>query len=195
MNVIDGENVGSPYIWGYEAYVNVYIGDERYKIPMNTIKEMMKYFNFDAVKKKTFCHLENPQLKPDVINELANKILIANFFEKEHIEEMLGKKITEQEYSDIVSKWNDNGCWDEITEMVRNWIEHNIKEKELPVKLPNDKICPKCGKRNWYFLHNCHNCGAKLEENRSIDDIEEETLKDLWQKYGEEKGEIVFWIR
>lgn len=55
----------------------------------------------------------------------TNKILVANWFEREHIQTLLDRNISNEEYQRIVDEWNKRGMFDAITELVRDWLVDN----------------------------------------------------------------------
>ena len=55
----------------------------------------------------------------------TNKILVANWFEKEHVEEFLQSKISDERYQEIIDAWNKHGIYDEISVLVREWLFDN----------------------------------------------------------------------
>ena len=55
----------------------------------------------------------------------TNKILVANWFEKEHIEEFLQSKISDERYQEIIDIWNKRGIHDYVSELMRDWLIDN----------------------------------------------------------------------
>lgn len=55
----------------------------------------------------------------------TNKVLVANWFEKEHIRFLLDRNVSDEKYQEIVDMWNDRGIFDAITELVRDWLIDN----------------------------------------------------------------------
>lgn len=55
----------------------------------------------------------------------TNKVLVANWFEKEHIRSLLDRNISDEEYQEIVDTWNDRGIFDCISELIRDWLIDN----------------------------------------------------------------------
>lgn len=62
------------------------------------------------------------------ISHESDKVLIPNWFLPEHIEEFLGRELTEDEYLRLIAYWHDNGCFDSISDEIRSWVQSNIDE-------------------------------------------------------------------
>ena len=57
-----------------------------------------------------------------ILSLLWDDVLIANWFNKQHIEEFLHKKLTEEQYRDIVALYNDGSMCDVISGAIRDWL-------------------------------------------------------------------------
>lgn len=64
------------------------------------------------------------------VASLSDKVLIPNWFLPEHIEEMMGRPLTEEEYLDIVYIWGRFRGYDYISEEVYEWFIANKEDIE-----------------------------------------------------------------
>ena len=62
ISKIEGKDLGMPYTFHGDAYVEVMANGQTYTMSMATIMQMFKHFRFDAVEKRVHTHLENPEL-------------------------------------------------------------------------------------------------------------------------------------
>jgi len=53
---------------------------------------------------------------------LSNYILIANWYDKEDLENVIDKELDEEEYRKIIEEWNDDGLHDEVNEVIRDFM-------------------------------------------------------------------------
>ncbi len=53
---------------------------------------------------------------------LSDYILIANWYDKEDLENVIDKELDEEEYRKIIEEWNDDGLHDEVNEVIRDFI-------------------------------------------------------------------------
>ncbi len=67
-----------------------------------------------------------------IVSKMWNDILIANWFDKEWIEQEFGVSLSEWNYREIVRLYNESNMSDKITEEIRDWfIDNEILEKKL----------------------------------------------------------------
>ena len=57
-----------------------------------------------------------------IIGLLWSEIIIANWFNKEWVEQEFNVKLTESQYRDIVDMYNDSNMPDVITNEIRDWF-------------------------------------------------------------------------
>ena len=73
--------------------------------------------------------IEKWEIVPEeAIRDISEKILVANWYEKENVEYWLGEEITDEEYLQLVNRWNKYGLWDEINEIVSEFIQREYEE-------------------------------------------------------------------
>jgi hypothetical protein len=82
-----------------------------------------------------FCFYDGKKRHRNVVLEHmtvlnTRKELVANWFEKLHVEHILGRSLTRKEFERIVEKWNDQGCFDEISDLIIEWLTENFAEDE-----------------------------------------------------------------
>ena len=65
----------------------------------------------------------------DIISMLSDEILIANWYDKEDLEQILGHSLTDRQYKEIVEAWNRYAIHDQINEIIRMFVE-NMEEEE-----------------------------------------------------------------
>jgi len=68
------------------------------------------------------------------VMELGKDVLIANFYDIEDLEGVLGENISEKKYRAIVRQWNKNGWFDAVNEMIRQWYrvyKGDIEQEEI----------------------------------------------------------------
>lgn len=61
-----------------------------------------------------------------IVEDLSNKILIANWFDKLTLEELLDEELSDEEYKQIVKRFHD--YYDEISEMVFKIVTQILNE-------------------------------------------------------------------
>lgn len=62
----------------------------------------------------------------------TDKVLVANWFDKDTLEVFLDRKLSDEEYAKFVEKWNLEGWYDYISAIVSQWA--NAVDKELSKK-------------------------------------------------------------
>jgi len=67
----------------------------------------------------------NSEIAGKIIGLLWNDILIANWFNKEWVEQEFKVKLTESQYQDIVDEYNNSGIPDHITQDISEWFTDN----------------------------------------------------------------------
>ena len=68
------------------------------------------------------------------VMELGKDVLIANFYDIEDLEGVLGENISEKKYRAIVRQWNNEGWWDAVNEIIRQWYaeyKEDIEKEEI----------------------------------------------------------------
>ena len=60
----------------------------------------------------------------DIVAMLSKELLIANWYEKEDLENILGHSITDKQYKEIVEAWNRYAIHDQINEIIRMFVEN-----------------------------------------------------------------------
>lgn len=67
------------------------------------------------------------------IRRLADKFLIANWYSKSDIEEMIGERLTNEEYKQIIGEWNSYGNFDIVSEIIEDFVLEWKKRREEEV--------------------------------------------------------------
>lgn len=68
------------------------------------------------------------------IMKLSNKVLVANFYDKEDLEQILGREISDREYEIIIRQWRKNGWFDRVNEIIRQWYNEYREDIEKEAK-------------------------------------------------------------
>jgi len=65
--------------------------------------------------------IENEEKLQKILEELSNKVFIPNWFFKSHIEELIGKKISNKKFKKFIEWTKESSICDKISELVRIW--------------------------------------------------------------------------
>ena len=57
----------------------------------------------------------------------TEKVYVANWFNKEHFELFLNRKLTDKEFIDIKSDLDESFLCDEVSELVRDYLSYHYK--------------------------------------------------------------------
>lgn len=116
---------------GNEFDKMIYEFAKKHKLDNDEITELMTAWldEFNAKKiglnegelEKILFALFNKDLA-EAVSVLSDYILIANWFDKEDIECLIDEEITEKEFEEVVRRWNDYGKYDEVSELVRDFV-------------------------------------------------------------------------
>ena len=66
--------------------------------------------------------VEKWKILQEVISDISEKILVANWYNKEQLEEVTGNEFSDEEYKELVRRWNKYGPYDEVNEIVREFV-------------------------------------------------------------------------
>jgi hypothetical protein len=56
-----------------------------------------------------------------ILEKISNEVLIPNWFLKSHIEEIIGKKISNKKFKEFIEFVKESSIPDEISENIRVW--------------------------------------------------------------------------
>lgn len=49
-------------------------------------------------------------------------VFVPNWFEKEHFEEFIGKKLTNEKFEELCSQLEEKGICDEVSRLIEEWL-------------------------------------------------------------------------
>jgi hypothetical protein len=64
----------------------------------------------------------------DITAEIAENILIPNYFDKKHVEGFMNSKLNDDQFRKIIQFCNDHNLYDKITETTREFLNDNLDE-------------------------------------------------------------------
>lgn len=62
------------------------------------------------------------------MNISTEEYLVPNWFNKGHIESFMKRKLTDQQFKEILEYYDDSGICDHISQDIREWIGDNREE-------------------------------------------------------------------
>ena len=60
----------------------------------------------------------------------SGQLVVINWFEPKHVEELIGREITEDEYQKIVNEWGNDGAVDDVAETFNVWVRDVVKRMD-----------------------------------------------------------------
>jgi len=67
--------------------------------------------------------------------EAREEILIANWFTKDILEDLLGYKLTDGEFREILEHWHNSGAWNDVSDTVREWVAQEFERTKDGLKV------------------------------------------------------------
>jgi len=105
------------------SVTNIEFDNKDYKFDVSTELDLIKIYS--AAK--------NMDTDPEeALRSITDRVIIANWYNKEHIEYWLGEEISDEEYRELIRRWNRYGNFDDINMIVSEFVinEHNKMREE-----------------------------------------------------------------